>query len=123
MGNGRAPLFFPITLPEVAIEERDEESGAKEKDGGADVVAPTRLHSVESGGGVKRERQTEKLEEKTQAHARPALEKTADGERGEIGREENEYRDQGLLVFEEMQHRQRQNISLEPMATSSVASG
>ena len=112
MGNGRAPFFPPITLPEVAIEECDDENGAEEKDGDADMVAPVCLHSVESGGGVKRERQAEKLEENAEAHARPALKEAADRESGEKRPDENDHRDGGFLGLEKMQHRHRQNISV-----------
>ena len=40
MGDGRAPLFFPIGIPEIAVKKRDEERGAEKKENGADMIPP-----------------------------------------------------------------------------------
>src|ERR1700704_6340856 len=105
MRDGRAPLSFPVTIPEVAIDEGDYERGAEKEERSADVIAPVGFHAVERRGGVKREREAEKLEENAEAHAGLALEETAEGERGEISRDENDRRHERLLGLEELQHR------------------
>jgi hypothetical protein len=105
MGNRRLALLFPIRIPQIAIEECDEESGAQDEEGGADVVPPVDLDAVERGCGVERERETEKLEENTEAHAGLALKETAEGERREISRDENDRRHQRFLILEKLQHR------------------
>ena len=106
MRDSRAPFLFPVGIPKIAIEKRYDERGAEKKERGADMFAPVGLHAVERNGGVKRERETKKLEEKAEAHAGSALEKTTDGKHDEIRRHENDGGHKGLLALEKLQHRQ-----------------
>ena len=122
MGNRRPPFFFPIQFPEVAIEKSDNERRAEKKENGPNVIPPIGLDTVEPHRGVKGEGQTEKLEEHAQGNASPPFEHSADGERREISRDENNHRDQRLLRLDKLQHQQRQSISRAPLATSAAVS-
>ena len=100
LGNRRAPFSFPVTIPEVAIQEGDEESDAEKEKGGADMPAPIRLDAVERDCRVKRERKTEKLEENAELNAGPVFKQPAKGKRDEIGPDEQDHRDERFLVLE-----------------------
>jgi hypothetical protein len=118
MGNGRAPLSFPIQIPEVAIEKRDNEGGAEEEEEGADVVSPIGLDAVEPHRGVKRESETEELEEHAERNAGAALEEPANAQTREKRRDENDYRHERFLRLDELQHQRLENNSGGAVGTS-----
>jgi hypothetical protein len=55
------------------------------------------LNAVERSGGVKRERETEKLEEQSEAYTSTPLEQPADAQRGKKCPDENDNCDGSLL--------------------------
>src|SRR5437868_6367941 len=90
--NRCAAFFFPIGIPEVAIEKGDDKSRAEKEQGGGDMSPSVRLDAVERGGSVKCKRQAEELKENAKTDAGPPLEQTADRQRREIGRDEDDHR-------------------------------
>jgi hypothetical protein len=118
MGNGRPPLSFPIQIPEVAIEKRDDEGGAEEEEEGADVVPPVGLDAVEPHRGVKSEGETEELEEDPERNAGAALEEPANAQRREKRRDENNNRHERFLRLDELQHQRLENNSGGAVGTS-----
>jgi hypothetical protein len=88
------------------INEGDDESGAEKNEGGAEVIAPISLNAIDANGGVKGEGETENLEKKSEGNARAPLEKAAETEHYEIGKDKRGDRGNGALrIDERLDHR------------------
>jgi hypothetical protein len=53
--NGCLPFLLEIKIPEIVINEGDDDSRAEENEGGADVIAPVGLNAVNGNGRVEGE--------------------------------------------------------------------
>ena len=104
--NGCLPFLLEIEIPQVVINEGDDDSRAEEDEGGANVVAPIGLDAVDRNGGVEGERETENLEEESKGDARASFEKAAEAEQHEIGEDKRDHRGNGALgIDERLNHR------------------
>src|ERR1700693_6247276 len=99
MWDRRLPFFLEIEIPNVTIDQRDDEGSAQEHGGRGDIRAHSRLER-ESGGPhrrVKRKREAEELEKETERHAGAAFQKTADRQRNKKCPDEYNHRDPGRI--------------------------
>jgi hypothetical protein len=104
--NGCLPFLLEIKIPEIVINEGDDDSRAEENEGGADVIAPVGLNAVNGNGGVEGEGETENLEEESKGNAGASFEKAAEAEQHEIGEDKRGGRGNGALgIDERLNHR------------------
>ena len=68
MRNRRLPFVFEIEIPDVAINQRDNQRCAQQDRCRAHILAPLRMDSVNHDCGVEREDQTKESKQKTQPH-------------------------------------------------------
>ena len=95
--NGRLPLLFEVEVPQVPVNECDDDDSACQDEQRGDVMLQLHRQPVRPDGGVKGRGDTKQLEEHTETHTRPPLEKTADGECEKERHEKNKNRDRGSL--------------------------
>ena len=69
MWDRRLPFFFEIEIPNVTIDQRDDEGSAQQRGGRAGMRAQLERHSVHPHRGVKRKREAEEPEKQTEPHA------------------------------------------------------
>ena len=81
--------LFKIKIPEVAIHQRDHDRSTEKADGGTDVIAPAKIHSVDPGGGIGREGQGKELEKNSERNAGAPLEQSSDRKRQQKDEDEN----------------------------------
>src|SRR4029077_1258992 len=87
MWNGRLPLLLEIEIPKIAIDEADNDDRAEKNESGANVIAPVGLNPIDGNRGIKGEGETEKLKGESKRNVRAPLEKAAEAERHEIGKD------------------------------------
>ena len=81
MRDGGLFALFKVQVPDVAIDQSDNDCRAKKHEHCADVIPKFGRNSVNPHRRVKGQRETEESEKETELNACPSLEKTADGER------------------------------------------
>ena len=72
---------FEINVPNVTINQRDDERRAQQDRRGAKVNSPRRLNAIHPQRDVKRQCQTKELIQKAEAHIRAPLQKSTNTER------------------------------------------
>src|SRR5438552_5211648 len=97
MWDRRLPFFFEIEIPNVTIDQRDDEGRAQERGSRADMRAQLERHSVHPHRGVERKREAEEPEKETEPHAGAPLQQTADRQRNKKCPDEYNHRDPGRI--------------------------
>jgi len=104
--NGGLPLLLEVEVPEKMIGERDNESRAEQDEGSTDVPAPVGVDTINGDGGIKRQGETENLEEESQWHVCAAFEKATESECNEVGEDKRDGgRGSALRANEGLNHR------------------
>src|ERR1044071_10375599 len=82
MRNRCLAFFLEVSIPEIAIQECDDEARAQKKCGRACMISPPGSHTVERSRGIKSQGEAKELEEEAEAHARAPFKPPADCEGG-----------------------------------------
>src|SRR5438270_6911764 len=104
MWDCRPSSFLEIEIPDVAIDQGNDERGAQKKPRCSHVVAPIGVDAIDRDRGVKRESQAKEPEEKPQANACPLFKKPTDCERNKKGPDEYDHRHGRSLGVEPVEH-------------------
>jgi hypothetical protein len=100
------PLLFEVKVPEIMVRESDDERRTKQDQRGTDVLAPIGLDAINGDSGVKREGETEGLEEQSKGHSRAPFEKATESEGKEVGEDKcDDGRGSALRANEGLNHR------------------
>ena len=81
MRDGRLLFLFEIEIPDVTIDQRDDEGGAQEDERSSNVIAQIESDAIRPQRGVSSERQTKKPIQNAEANAGAPLQKSAHGQR------------------------------------------
>ena len=81
--------FLEVGVPQVMIDQRDDDTASQQDEGGDQVISELRSHAVNPDRGVEGQREAEKLKWHTQANAGAALQQAASRQYDKKGRDEN----------------------------------
>src|SRR5947207_9964856 len=104
MWNCRPSSFLEIEIPDVAIDQSNDERGAQKNNRCSHVVPPICVDAIDRDRGVKRESQAKEPEEKPQANACPLFKKPADRECDKKSPDEYDHRHGRSLGVEPIEH-------------------
>jgi hypothetical protein len=107
------PPLLEKKIPEITIDQRDNDRSAEENDSGADVIAPAKIHPVDPGCGIGREGQGEELEENPEGDSGTPLEQTPERKRQEKGQNEDRECFEPPLGVDQEKHVRTQRNNLD----------
>src|SRR5438034_5058984 len=104
MWDCRPSSFLEIEIPDVAIDQGDNERGAQKNHRCSHMVPPIGVDAIDRDRGVKRERQAKEPEEKSKANAGSLFQKPADRECDKKSPDEYDHRHGRSLGIEPIEH-------------------
>src|SRR6476620_9071282 len=113
MRNGCMPLFFEIKVPNVPINESDDQCSAEQNCCCANMIAPWCINSVSGNRGVEGEDQTEKAKEQAELNTGATLQESPNSKGDKKRPDKYHYGDRVSLRFGSRVEHQGDSI-LEP---------
>src|SRR5438445_13483755 len=100
MRDRRLFAFLEVNVPDVTIDQGNNEGGAQKHDRGPEMNAPRCLHAINSERHIKRQREAKELIKKAELNIGAALEKASDAQRDHEGADKRDNRECGSLGIE-----------------------